>query len=138
MINLDKEVISQDQAQAEVTEWLDKKKVFAKEREAKKAEIEAMVDAIVNGVLSIDETGIIKHTLIFPVQDKDGRDVLNSVSYKLRLDTGSINQRLKGLGMNMELMSGYGAALTDQPIGYINKMDTQDSKILRAIAGFFM
>jgi len=132
------EVVTPEIALKEVTGWLDKKRVMGKEREKKQDEIDVMVDAVVNGILSIDEAGIITHKLLFPVEDKDGNIAIDTLSYRLRIDTATINQKLQGVKMDMSMISAYGAALTGRLIGEVNKLDTQDSKILRTIATFFM
>lgn len=125
--------VSPDIARKEIEGWLDYKKVRAKERETKEEMIDHLVDAVAEGIISVSpETKEIKHKLLFPLEGID------ELTYSPRITGHALNQRLQGAKMDMTMFSAYGAAITNQNTGVINKLDTEDQKIMKAICSFFM
>ncbi len=130
--------ITREAAEAEVTSWLDKKKIFPETRDKFKDHSELIVDAISNGALTLNpESFEFTHTLLFPIGENDG---ITEMKYKARLNDKQINQQMKGVksddvdGRVQALV----AALTSQPRGIIERLDTADKRIATAIAVFFM
>ena len=129
-------VVSQEVAEKEVSDWLDKKKIFPQDREALKYQIDVLVSAVSNGVISIDEQGNLIHKLLFPL---DNEKPVTTLKYKGRLAEKDTRRAMKGVSpgdvdgrVNALIMS-----LTDESSGVIGALDTADSKIAKAITNFF-
>jgi hypothetical protein len=133
------EVVKAEVAAQEVGRWLDHKSILPKQREMNQDSIDTLAEAVRYGLLSIDADSFeMEQKLLIPVEDKDGNVAIDKLNYKARVRTEEINKRMKGQSMDLGLISVYGAALTGKSIGEINKLDTSDGKILRAIVVFFM
>jgi hypothetical protein len=131
--NTDEQVMPHKKATEDINTWLDGKKITPTEREAKKDDIERIVARIMDGTVTIDSsTRVITHKLLFPLER------VTEIKYQPRLDGATLNPLLKHVDMNMSMYSAYGAALTGQPLGVINKLDSEDLKVVKAISGFFM
>lgn len=133
------EKVNRDQATAEVTRWMDAKKMSAKKREANEANIETLVDAIVEGNLSLKDGNVLSQKLRFPIETTEGKVAYDTLDYKPRLDLHGIHIHLQGVkptDMDSRLCA-YVAALTSKPKDIIKKLDTEDYSIAQAIAVFF-
>lgn len=134
-----KEVMPIEQAEAEVTAWLDKKKITNTRRSNAKTIIENLVEAVQYGTLSISGDGAITHTLAFPVEDGKGQTLLSALVYT-RTTTDETVKAYDALRINIpetQLMALV-SVLTKQPYGYITKLDSTDLNISKCIAVFFM
>jgi hypothetical protein len=129
-------------AKNEVEAWLNNKKVSAKKRSLQRASIETLIDAVQYGVISINhESMVITHTLNFPIKDTDGEVSLSELVFKPRTDVSEIKLRTKGLDPSDDgtgRLSAVAAALTGKAVGLIEKLDTEDTTIVQAIAIFFI
>lgn len=133
--------VSFEQAQKEVENWLDHKRVSPKKREGVYAEsIEVIVDAISFGDATIEEDGKIIQSLKFPITDSSGNMVVSVLEYTPRITYSAIKSQLQtvkpgdGNGRLIAVASG----LTGKPIGILEKMDTEDISLLQAISVFFL
>lgn len=132
--------ITEEVARREVGKWLDYKKVKDKKRENLEAQIDVIVDNIVDGTLVLDSDHKFTHTLSFPLTNAKGEVTLKSVTYKPRLTVKEINSKMSGIKASDAdgRVIGYIAALTDQPSAIIANMDTEDNSLAQAFATFFL
>ena len=132
------EKVSRDVAQVDVEAWLDFKRVSQKKREVQTDSIDALIDAVSDGILTInDETFEITHHLIFPFE---GDSPLNELVYKPRLKVKQIHANLSGVktGDTDGRLAAYVAALTSKNSQIIKNLDTEDYSVGTAIAIFFI
>jgi hypothetical protein len=136
-----KEKISREQAEKEITAWLDKKKVFEETRERQKDQIEMLIEAMMNDVLVLNPTSFaFTHTLMLPPVDEEGNATITELVYAPRLNDKLIEPYTKGLKEN-DLQGRFNAicaALTKQPRSIISLLDSADKRITSAIAIFFI
>jgi hypothetical protein len=126
--------ISEELARKEITEWLDKKKVYPSIREEQGPNIDMLVEAMTMGDLILDTTtGEFTHNLLFPMPET------NKLTYKSRLNDRELRP-YQNSGKNdfTSILLGYVSALTKQPKAIIENLDTADRKISQAIAVFFI
>lgn len=126
--------IAKEVAEKEVNAWLDYKKIKPKQRTASAPMIEELVEAVMEGIISIDEKNVIKHKLSYPV---DG--LYSELTYKPRLTVGESLQSSVSIGSAFDSMIlSTISALTGKGTIELQKMDTEDYKISKSIAVFFM
>lgn len=127
------DAVVKDVAEQEIKKWLDHKKVNDKRREAYQAYIDNMVQAVRDGNLTMDDSFILTHKLLFPAA------TVEAMNYKVRMTKGQVDKALKGIKVDDAdgRLVGYLCALTDQPIGIIRAMDTEDYSLAQSIAIFF-
>lgn len=121
-------------AAGEVTRWLDQKRVMPKKRESLKEQIETMTDAIVHGVLSIDEEGVITHKLLYPLEG-----FAEELTYKPRIRVEDVQARLKNqksTDVDARILATM-AALTGKSMGVLAKLDSEDLSVAQSIVIFF-
>lgn len=132
------ELVDKKTASNEVEGWLDFKKVPASKRESMKATIDNFIDAICDGILTIDATThVVTHNLSFPI----GTDAkIEKFEYKPRINMGTVNLHLQGVKSSDAdgRLCAYVAALTSKPKAVIVQMDTEDNAIAQLIALFFL
>ncbi len=130
--------ISKEQAIIEVDSWLDYKKVSEKKRESQKDSVEALVEAVMDGSLTLDSgTKEFTHTLKFPT---DGEKPCRELVYKPRLRVSSTHAHLQGVKANDAdgRILAYVAALTSKPKDLIKALDTEDYSVAQSVAVFFL
>jgi len=130
--------VSKEQAQIEVTDWLDSKRVKAKKREKQKDTIETLVEAIEEGDLIFDQdTKVMTMKLAFGIGKDDNIKELN---FKPRANVGEVNSYLKKVKTDDAdgRLLCYVYALTGQPAAVIDCLDTEDYALALSIAIFFM
>jgi len=124
-------------AQAEVDKWLDHKKINERKRADKKDSIEALVNAVSDGDLVLNEKMELVQALKFPFENE--QKVLALV-YKPRINVKEIHSKLTGVKTDNlgGMITAYIAALTGQPAALIGALDTEDYAIGQAVAIFFI
>ena len=130
-------VVAREVAAQEIEKWLDYKKINDRKREQYKDSIDALIDAVSDGVLTVDEDHNLVQSLKFPI----GNEVTTSkLEYKPRLKVASVHSALQGVKTADAdgRICAYIAALTSQPKGVITALDTEDYSIGQAIAIFFL
>lgn len=128
-------VITREAATVEVTGWLDKKKIYESTREAQKDSIELLIDAMVNGDLTLDEnTNEFTHRLLFPISE------VTQLKYRARLNDTALRPHLLGVKASDAdgRLLAHTAALTNQPKSILSELDSADKKIMMSIAIFFL
>lgn len=132
--------VSQEQAEKEITSWLDAKKISQTKREAKKDAVEALVNAMIDGELILNAADMtFQQSLKFPLRgDKDAG--LAKLTYKSRLSTQQMQACLKGakLGDGIGVIISVIACLTGELDQSIKLLDTEDLSIGQSIATFFL
>jgi hypothetical protein len=126
----------------EFERWISIKRIRDQKRQenTKNKSEDLLVSAIVEGDISIDEDGYINHNLIFPLENADGSVILNKLRYMPRIPQKLLNIKLKGVEATDgdRRIIAYGAALTNQNMGLIEQMDTEDQRIMQAIVLYFL
>jgi hypothetical protein len=126
-------VVEQEAAEKEVERYLDKRKVFPKQRERLTPAFDAVVEAMMFGYLTIDEEGVITQKLIEPIGD------LTEIQYKFRVDPATINKAISALKVEnltnrlMVYIKSHSGLLE----AIINKLENKDRNIADACAYFF-
>jgi len=129
--------VTNEVAMAEVTAWLDKKKVYPSTRETQKDSIDLLVEAIMAGDLTYDEDkNEFVHKLLFP----DAVGGVTEFRYKARLNDRMLIPHLQGVKSNDAdgRLLAHTAALTSQPKELLKGIDSADKKIMMSIAVFFL
>lgn len=130
--------VNRETAEAEINSWLDYKKINEKKRENYKDNISALVDAVCDGILSVNpDTKELIQTLNFPIGDEMK---VSKLEFKPRLTVGSVQSHLNGVKATDAdgRIIAYVAALTSQPKELIKKLDTEDNSVAQSIAIFFL
>lgn len=129
--------VPREQAEEDLTKWLDNKKVFQSMRDEHNDFIQLLTEAIMDGTIAINmEDFKITHNLIMPPEG--GK--LDKLVYRSRLNDNLLQTHLKGVASNDAdaRLHAMAAALTDTMKGVISKLDSAtDKKIMLAIVTFF-
>jgi len=130
--------VSKEVAEAEVNVWLDYKRVSEKKREAYKEQIESLVDAICEGLLSLKEDKTFIYELREPVGSAETK--ITKLEFKPRLKMGTIHQHLQGVKPSDAdgRVCAYIAALTSTTKSVLSQLDSEDYAIPQSIAIFFL
>ncbi len=132
-----KEVISEEQALKEIDALLDKKKILPKRRATIQEGIDTVVEAMMYGLVTIDEKGCIKQTLQFPLGDNNS---MTELVYADRIAPATIQKALSTIkvdsGTNRCL--AYITTYTSNLQTTILNLESPDWNIAAAISLFFM
>lgn len=132
--------IAKEVAVQEVNDWMDFKKIKDNKRAESAQQIEELVTAIENGIITIDENKNIIHTLEFPITNNAGEQTVTKLTYKPRLNVKQLNDKLKvvkGTDVDARIMA-YATALTSEMAAIIGNLDTEDYRITSSIVMFFL
>ncbi|HTH58231.1 MAG TPA: phage tail assembly protein [Cyclobacteriaceae bacterium] len=133
--------VSLEVASAEVSKWLDSKKISQAKRENKLAgNIEILTNAIADGSLVMNPDDFtFEQTLKFPLQ-ADGQPEVPKLKFKNRLKVGSIQNGMAGNrpGDMIANVNTVIAALVSLPKELVKLLDTEDYEVASNIAFFFM
>jgi hypothetical protein len=131
--------IKREVAEAEVESWLDKKKVFQETRDRYKDHIEIMIEAIMNGVLFLNQDSFEwTHSLLFPLGD-DGKEQITELKYRCRVNEKLVLPHTRGLKSDDAdgRFNALIAAVTSESKGVIVSLDSADKRIATSIGVFF-
>lgn len=132
------EKLNRESAEAEVNSWLDYKKISDKKRESYKDNIESLIDAMVEGILTLDDKEkVITQGLKFPIGEEMK---VSELKYRPRITVGMVQAHMAGVKATDAdgRITAYVAALTSQPKELIKKLDTEDNAVAQSIAIFFL
>ena len=104
-------------AENDVSAWLDFKNVSQRKRKEHEEIIENLVNAVEDGVLSINSENFhIAQQLYIPIENKDGEVTVESLNYVARAKVYEIHNGLKDVkgGDSHGMVLGYASALTKQ------------------------
>lgn len=124
-------------AEEEITKWLDHKQVGQKKRESRTEQYNTLVEAMMEGVLKMDDQYNFKLKLKFPI----GADVkIPELNFPARIKVARLHEKLKGVDSDDGdgRILGYMAALTGQHKELLRDMDTVDYDSATAISFFFI
>jgi hypothetical protein len=132
--------VTHEVAEKEVLKWLDFKKVDDEKRNEQESSIKTIQNAIVAGILILDEKLNFVYTLKWPLEDSEGNEVLNKLTFKPRMKTSEADSRLKNLKdpSNFEMIRCFTAALTSESMGLLKDLDSEDTRVAHAISAFFL
>lgn len=123
-------------ATTEVHRWLEIKRIRTKKQEQNKDTIDNLIDAFMDGTLSLDENGTITMQLAFGVGEGDA---IVKLDFKPRITVGEIHSAMSGIASTDPdaRILAYIATLTSSPPAVIRKLDTEDYGVASSIVVFF-
>jgi F420-0:gamma-glutamyl ligase-like protein len=133
---MEKKAIAANVARAEVEKWLEFKRVKDRHRESNSETIDHLVEAFEDGTLILDDDHNIIMHLTFGVGEGEK---IQTLKFKPRLKVGEIHNSMKGIkstDADARILA-YIATLTEQPIGVIRQLDTEDYRISSSMVVFF-
>lgn len=124
-------------AEKDMSTWLDAKRITESGKETYKDQIETITNAIMDGILSLNDDNSFTHNLLFHIE---GDSPISTLEYKSRLKVSTVHSHLKGIkpGDADARICAYVGALTSNPSAVIKGLDTQDYSIAQAISVFFL
>lgn len=139
-IETNKAAVAFEVAKAEMDAWIALKKVSNKKQDTFKDAIETLIDAIQTGNVSITSDKKIIQELLFPVTSTDGTVLLSKLEFKPRITSEAVQNKMKGVALTdgNSRINATVAALTDQTVTMIGKLDTEDLTIAQSVAAFFL
>ena len=132
--------VDQETAIADFERWLTIKKIREQKRQENSKFEDVIISAIVDGILTIDENGYITQKMSFTIEDSEKNPVLPELKYMPRIPMKLLNIKLKGVDSSDadKRQIAYMAALTQQNMGLLEKMDTEDHRVAQAIIMYFL
>lgn len=128
--------ISIEVATGEFNNWLDSKRIKANVREEKKVFGDIIIEGICDGDLVLNDN-IFEYKLLFPLGEKEE---IKTITFKHKLKVKELSVKLKGY--NPEDVDGrisaHVEALTGENKAIIGNFDTEDYKLCKAIAMYFL
>lgn len=124
-------------ATADINRWLDAKKVSEKKREQQKDTIAALVEAVQEGSLVVNDDDSLTYVLMEPV---GASATVKELKFKKRLTVGEVQNHLQGVkasDVDGRLMA-YVCALTNVNKTILSQLGTDDYSIPQSIAIFFL
>lgn len=129
--------VTREIAERDITTWLDHKKVGFQKRLSNKDQIDGLIDAVMEGSLTLKDDMVLIHNLKFPI----GSEVVTEkFEYVPRIKLSQVQthlQHVKGSD-SASIITAYIAALTGKPTKMIGELDSEDSRIAQNIALFFL
>ena len=132
--------VDQETAIADFERWLTIKKIREQKRQENSKFEDVIISAIVDGILTIDENGYITQKMSFTIEDSEKNPVSPELKYMPRIPMKLLNIKLKGVDSSDadKRQIAYMAALTQQNMGLLEKMDTEDHRVAQAIIMYFL
>ncbi len=130
--------LSNESAVQDFEKWLDSKRIKDRKRESNKDAEAVLVEAIEDGDLVVNEDNTLTLKLIWGTAEGNG---VNELTFKNRLTVGERQTSTKGIKADdgEGRLISYIAALTDQPVGVIKKLESgEDYERAGAIATYFL
>lgn len=128
--------ISQEQAETEVSQWLDFKRVSLSKQGSCAENIARIAGGIQNGDLVLNpETKEFTLKLKFPI-GKTGS--ITELKFKPRLAVGDVKSRLDGVNDPLTRVLAYIGAATGEAVEVVAKMDNEDYHAAADLVIFFM
>ncbi len=124
-------------ASNEFKRWAEAKRIPENAMKKHEEDSEAIIEALQNGYLMLDEENCFIHKLAFPLKNGE----ISELKYKFRVSKGELSASVRGLRSDNligEMAICYVSCLTDQQRGIIRAMDSTDSSLAEHIAAFFL
>jgi hypothetical protein len=131
-------VVTPEQADNELTAWLDEKRVKPRKRKESSDTIETLIEAIEDGDITFDEKGDLIQILSDPAGE--GSLKVEKLKYKTRITLKEVRVRLKNVKSNDidGRVVAYISAATGENSAVIDELSTTDWSLSQSIAVFFM
>lgn len=130
--------VSPEIAQSEINQWLDAKHISEKKRSSFETQIELLANAIEEGnLIRREEDNVLIQKLLFPIGEETP---IAELHHKPRIKVSNVQARLKGVKNDDPdgRITAYISAITEQPVGVVRSMDTEDYGLSQSIAVFFL
>jgi hypothetical protein len=129
--------VSREVAEADVQRWLEAKRVRQSKKILLEGNVEVLIESVMEGFITIDENCNLTQVLRFPVGLHENIKQLN---FKTRLQVLEVSPFLKKVeqGDGDGRVLAYILAATEQPLGIIQSLDTEDLGVSQSIAVFFL
>jgi hypothetical protein len=129
--------VSREIAEADVQRWLDAKRIRQSKKTLLADNVEALIESVMEGFITIDENCNLTQILRFPVGLNENVKQLN---FKTRLQVLEVSPFLKKVeqGDGDGRVLAYILAATEQPLGIIQSLDTEDLGVAQSVAVFFL
>lgn len=123
-------------AEADIKRWLDHRGVSRHKREANKGTLEDLCGLVEEGFLIVNEDCTLTLKLHVPVGN---HGQITEFKFKARCATSVIDTNNKNVpaGDFFRRLKGAVTALTDQPFGIVNSLESEDMSRCNNIALFF-
>jgi hypothetical protein len=131
-------MIAREIAEKEFMQWFEAKKLPKNLLEKNSDDKEAIVNAIEEGKLVLNEDNTFVQKLSFPVSFGDTS--INELTFKFRVQEGELAASMRGIkteDLIGQISICYVAVLTGQNKGIIRALDPSDSYLGKKIAAFF-
>lgn len=134
-------VVSKEQAQKEVNDWLDRMEIPATKRDSDEVSffIESIINSVMGGWLIFNEDGTVTQKLKYPLADGATKELRHSFRYQI----GEYNKAMKGLHPSEEVdwcmakLLVINANSPKMPRAALDKLDGADFKVSKALTVFF-
>lgn len=129
--------VSREVATTDINRWLEAKRVRQSKKTLLADNIEVLVEEVMEGFITIDDDCNLTQRLRFPIGLNEN---IKELKFKSRLKVLEINEFLKNVkpGDNDGRVLAYILAATEQPLGIIQSLDTEDLGVSQSIAVFFL
>jgi hypothetical protein len=129
--------VSREVAEADVQRWLEAKRIRQSKKTLLADNVEALVESVMEGFITIDESCNLTQILRFPVGLNEN---VKQLSFKTRLQVLEVSPFLKKVeqGDGDGRVLAYILAATEQPLGIIQSLDTEDLGVAQSVAVFFL
>lgn len=134
----EKAVITKEVAESEFNKWFEAKRLPDYLLEKNQDDKDAIIAAIQDGRLSLNENNEFIQKLLFPVQT--GSNEISELKYRFRVPEGELAASTRGVkpdDLIGQLSICYISTLTGLQKGIIRSLDPADSLIGKKIAAFF-
>jgi hypothetical protein len=132
-------MITREVAEKDFMGWFEAKKLPKNLLEKNAEDKESIINAIMEGVLVLDENNCFVQTLNFPVQIPNSEEI-KELKFAFRVTEGVLAASLRGIKTDDligQMSLAYVSTLTGQPKSIIRSLDPSDSYLGKKIAAFF-
>lgn len=135
-----KEVVSKEVALNELEKFINS---FVK-KPVQKDQLENVypdiLDAIMDGFVLFDESGLPKYKLKFPIKNDEGNVSLSEIIFRTRIKPTQLADIAKGLNLQTDVLTlqlRMTAFIIDQPVAVLDKFERYDLDAINQIASVF-
>lgn len=135
-----KEVVSKEVALNELEKFINS---FVK-KPVQKDQLENVypdiLDAIMDGFVLFDESGLPKYKLKFPIKNDEGNVSLSEISFRTRIKPTQLAEIAKGLNLQTDVLTlqlRMTTFIIDQPVAVLDKFERYDLDAINQIASVF-
>ena len=135
-----KQKVTREVALKDFERWLNFKNIKGRKREDNENFEQIIVDAIVDGQLTIGDNCHIKFILPEAITNKEGEEVLKELTFLPRIRVRDVNNKMKGVKADDGdgRVVAYISAITQQNTGIITNLFTEDYSVCQSIVMYFL